>query len=134
VVPLTRRPFSSGTPVEVDVVVEDLPEVVGDDVDDHLDAAPVARVDQLAQRRQVAEVRVEPLQVDLPVAVVPVDPGVGVDVEHDGADPERGDPERLEVVQPIDDPLASLRPGSGARSPGEVRYVVGRSRRWRSGR
>ena len=62
------------------------------------------------RRGQVAEVRVELREVLLPVAVVAVDVGVGVDVLDDGRDPQRRDAEGLEVVEVVLDalPVAAL--------------------------
>ncbi len=118
-----------GASVQVDVVVEDLPQVVGDDVDDHLDPPRVTGVDHRAQRGEIAKVRVQALEVDLPVAVVAVDARVAVHVEHDGADPERRDAELHQVVELIDDALvvAALIPREIARRDPHVvpRLAVG---------
>ncbi len=69
-----------------------------------------AVVDQLAQLGEVAEVRVDVGEVLLPVAVVGVEVGVGLDVAHHRRDPQRGHAERLQVVEVIDDalPVAAL--------------------------
>ena len=66
--------------------------------------------DQAAQRGEIAEVRVQLRQVRGPVAVIAVDARIGVDVAHDGRDPQGGDAERREVVEVIDDalPVAAL--------------------------
>ena len=94
-----------GVPVQVHVVIEDLPHVVGDDVEHHLEVLVVRRRRELPELREIPEVRVRLREVLRPVAVVRVDVGVGLDVLHDGRDPQRGDAERLDVVEVIDEPL-----------------------------
>jgi hypothetical protein len=50
---------------------------------------------EAAQRREIAEVGVERGEVLRPVAVVAVEARVGVDVLHDGRDPQGRDAEAL---------------------------------------
>ena len=73
-------------------------------------------VDQLAQLVEVAEVRVRAQEVLRPVAVIAVEPGVGLDVLDDRRDPQRGDAERLQVVEVIDHalPVAAVDSGRGS--------------------
>ena len=99
-----------GVPVAVDVVVEELRDVVGDDVEDHLEAVLVHLLDHLAQLGQIAEVRIDVREILLPIAVIGVEVGVGVEVAHHRRDPDRGDAERLQVIEVIDDalPVAAL--------------------------
>ena len=88
------------------------PAVVRDLVLDHPDARGVGPVDHLAQRREIAEVLLDAVEVDGPVAVVVGDrlPVVGlavvqvVDVVVPGVEPQRGDAELLQVRQLLDDP------------------------------
>ena len=74
-----------GMAVAVDVVIEELRHVIGDDVEDHLEALRVRLLHQLAQLRQIAEVRIDVREVLLPVAVIGVEVGVGLEVAHDRA-------------------------------------------------
>ena len=99
------RDVDVGLAVEIHVVKEDLPHVVHDDVQDHLEPLVVGASDHRAQRREVSEVRIRLRQVLRPVPVVGVHVGVGVDVLDDGRDPERRDPESGEVVEVVLDAL-----------------------------
>ncbi len=94
-----------GLPVVVDVVIEELPHVVDDDVEDDLHPQAVRRGDEAAERGDVAEVGVGRAQVLHPVAVVPGEAGVAVDVLHDRGDPQGGDAQRLHVVEVVREPL-----------------------------
>ena len=59
-----------GLTVAVDVVIEQLPHVVRDHVEDHQHPALVRLVDELAQLGQITEVSVRPQEVLRPVAVI----------------------------------------------------------------
>ena len=99
-----------GLAVEIHVVEKKLTHVVAHDVEHDLHAARVCVVHERAQRCGVAEVHVELMQIGLPVPVVAVDVRVGVDVLHDGRNPERRHAEVLEVIEMILDalPVAAL--------------------------
>jgi hypothetical protein len=112
--------------VPVDVIIEQLPDVIDDDVEDDLDVVLVQRVDHLAELGEVAEVRVDVLEVLGPVAVVARDPRVLLDVDDDRAHPHRRDAERLQVVDAVDHALvvAPHVPGERRRVSGDVVVVV----------
>ena len=114
---------------------------------DHLDAQRVRPVHQLPQRGEVAEVLLDRVEVHRAVAVVVGDRLAVVrlalvqvvDVVVPGVEPDRGDPEVLQVRQAIDHPaqvaavvVAALRRDRGGPSTRPGRRSPGR--RSRSGR
>ena len=91
--------------------------VVDDDVEDHLQPEPVRAVDEGAELRVRAEVRVDGGEVDGPVAVVPG--AVGLDVL---LPVRRRDPDRVEAE--VADPREPARTGAVAGQAREVAAVV----------
>ena len=94
-----------GLAIHIDIVEEDLPDVVGDDVEDELHIALVKFVGESAQSGQVAEMRIVLEEIYRPISVIRGEASIFFDVFDDGRNPERRDAEGLEVVEFVDNAL-----------------------------
>ena len=88
--------------VFVHVVVEKLADVVRNDIENDFNVVFVEDLDHFAQFCQIAEVRVDRLEILRPVAVITCDTGIGIYVFDDRAYPERRHTELFEVVDIVD--------------------------------
>ena len=114
--------------VAVGVIGEDVAGVVGNDVEDDVDALLVGGLDEVAELLARAEVRVHVEEVLDAVAVVA---RLECDLAERRADPQRGDAQPAEVAELARQPLdrAALPAAAGA-EPG---VVIDRGRRPRAG-